>query len=136
MKKETLQFTLIVIILTLFFGIGLSHAEFAPPTLLPGDNESVSGFGDACVNLADRIRTGEIHLTQIPCFIKYFAKTLIALAGTLSVIFVMIGGYKYILQGVEKKDEAKKTIRNALIGLAVSLSAWILTDIVLQLITE
>jgi len=49
----------------------------------------------------------------------------------------MIGGWKYaILDGPDDKGEAKKTIISALIGLAVSMLAWVIVDIVLQLATE
>lgn len=116
--------------------IGLAQSNFAPPSVLPGDDASIGGYGDACIGLAGMIRSGDLSLRQIPCFIKYFSQTLIAIAGSLSVIFVMVGGYRYVLGADEAKDEAKRTITYALIGLAVSLLAWILVDIVLQLATE
>ncbi len=109
---------------------------FAPPSVLPGEDVNLGGYGDACVGLASMIRTGDISLRQIPCFIKFFSQTLIAIAGSVAVIFVMVGGYQYVLGGDDAKDTAKKTITYALIGLAVSLLAWILVDIVLQLATE
>lgn len=143
MKKS--HFSLIILTpLILFIGFFAStltpmasaQSNFAPPTLLPGDNTDLGGYGDACIGLANKIRTGDLSLRQIPCFIKYFSKTLIALAGSLAVIFIMIGGYRYVLGADEAKDEAKRTILYALIGLAVTLLSWIMIDIVLQLITE
>ena len=120
-----------------FFLTPVSYAQdFAPPTILPADDTYIEGYGDACIGLADAIRTGNIHLRHIPCFIKYFSQTLIAIAGTLSVIFVIIGGYRYILGADTGKDDAKRTILYALIGLAVSLMSWILVDIVIQFVTE
>lgn len=109
------------------------HAQFAPPTILPSENIALGG---RCIGLADKIRTGDISLYHIPCFIKYFTQTLVAIAGTISVIFIMIGGYKWTIESVDKKEEAKNTIKFAIIGLIVSLSAWFLIDIVLQLATE
>lgn len=109
---------------------------FAPPSVLPGEDVNLGGYGDACIGLATMIRSGDISLRQIPCFIKFFSQTLIAIAGSVAVIFVMVGGYRYVLGADEAKDEAKRTITYALIGLAVSLLAWILVDIVLQLATE
>jgi hypothetical protein len=117
--------------------IPLSFAQdFVPPTILPGDRDVIEGYGDVCIGLGQAIRTGDLHLRQLPCFIKYFSQTLIGIAGTLSVIFVMIGGYQYVLGADEKKDDAKRTILYALVGLAVSLLAWILVDVVLQFFTE
>ena len=130
-----LPFLLILPFLGHFFPEALA-SNFAPPTILPGDNTNIGGFGDACIGLANMIRTGDISLRQIPCFIKYFAQTLIGIAGSVAVIFIMIGGYRYTLGSEGANDEAKRTITYALIGLAVSLLAWIMVDIVLQLITE
>ena len=116
--------------------LALAQTSFAPPSVLPGEDVSIGGYGDACIGLARMIREGEITLRQIPCFIKYFSQTLIAVAGSISVIFVMVGGYRYVLGADTDKDVAKRTITYALTGLAVSLLAWILVDIVLQLATE
>ncbi len=128
---------LLIVFAMLVISVPVSFAQdFAPPSVLPGDDFDIGGYGDACVGLADRIRTGNITLRQIPCFIKYFSQTLIAVAGSLSVIFVMVGGYRYTIGSDEQKDVAKKTITYALIGLAVSLLAWIMVDIVLQFATE
>ncbi len=140
-KKSTLKIIMSRFLLMLFLIFGLSttvlaQSNFNPPTLLPGDNTNIGGYGDACIGLATMIRTGEITLRQIPCFIKFFSEVFIIIAGSISVIFVMIGGYKYVLGSDASKDDAKKTIMYALIGLAVSLSAWFIVDIVLQLATE
>lgn len=142
MKKYDKSFYVLIPVLIVagFFAVDLiphvlAQSNFSPPSVLPGDDSSVSGYGDVCIGLAQMIRTGDLSLRQIPCFIKYFSQTLIAIAGSISVIFVMIGGYRYTLSD-ESNDEAKKTITYALIGLGVSLMAWILVDIVLQLATE
>ena len=116
--------------------LALAQTNFNPPTVLPSQNANIGGRGDACVGLADRIRNGDIQLRHIPCFIKFITQTVVGVAGSLSVIFVMVGGYWYVLGKDEQKDQAKKTITYALIGLAVSLLAWIIVDIALQLITE
>ncbi len=139
--KKAIKILLILIpvavVLTLIFGEGLTFAqEFQPPTLLPGEDVDIGGRGGKCIGLADMIRTGNIHLSSIPCFIKFITQTLIGIAGTLAVIFVMVGGYKYIIGRDEDKDAAKKTITYALIGLAVSLMAWVLIDLVLRAVTE
>lgn len=116
--------------------LAMAQSGYNPPSVLPGSDISVGGYGDACVGLSNMIRTGTLSLRQIPCFIKYFSQTLIAIAGSVAVIFVMIGGYRYVLGADEAKDDAKKTITYALIGLGVSLLAWIMVDIVLQFVTE
>lgn len=131
--KEGFLLGLFLVFLT---PVTFAQNTFNPPTVLPGDNVNIGGYGDACINLAAMIRQGTITLRQIPCFIQFFSQTLIAVAGTISVIFVMIGGFRYVIGSENAKDEAKRTITSALIGLAVSLLAWILVDIVLQFATE
>lgn len=136
-SNRLIRIVAVSLFLFLIIGVPMVFAQdFAPPTLLPGDDANIGGYGDLCIGLAQSIRTGDISLRQIPCFIKYFSQTLIAIAGTLSVIFVMVGGYRYTVGADEDKDNAKKTITYALIGLVVSLSAWMLVDIVLQFVTE
>ena len=127
----------VAVIMLFIFGDGIVFAqEFQPPTLLPAEDVDIGGRGGKCIGLADMIRTGEIHLWNIPCYVKFITQTLVGIAGTLAVIFVMIGGYKYVIGRDEDKDAAKKTITYALIGLAVSLMAWIIIDIVLRFATE
>ena len=125
-----------LLLFTLELPLAFAQTNFNPPSLLPGDNTNLGGYGDACVGLANLIRTGDITLRQIPCFIKFFSQVFIGIAGSLSVIFVMVGGYKYVLFSADEKEDAKKTITYALIGLAVSLLAWILVDTVLRFATE
>lgn len=139
MMKKYMPVFLLGLFLVAFCTTSLvfAQSDFGPPTIIPGDDDvNVGGYGDACIGLPDMIRTGNLHLRQIPCFIKFFSQTLIAIAGTLSVIFVMLGGYRYVLGSDEDKDSAKKTIQYALIGLIVTLMAWIFVDIALPFITE
>ena len=137
-KTKTLIRSLGIGIFILFLQINsvLAQSNYKPPTVLPNDDTNLGGFGDECIGLGHMISTGDIHLRNVPCFLKYFAETLIALGGTLAVVFIIIGGYRYVFGFEEDKGGAKNTILYALIGLVVSLSAWVLVDIVLQIITE
>jgi hypothetical protein len=58
-------------------------------------------------------------------FVATLLTVAIAIALVMSVIFLVVGGYQYILSGGEKgkADKAKKTIQYALIGVAVVLLA-------------
>lgn len=124
------------LLLAMELPLALAQNNFNRPGLLPSDDSNLGGYGDACIGLATAIRTGNVSLRQVPCLIKFFSQTLIALAGTLSVIFVMVGGYRYILFSADDKEAAKKTITYALTGLAVSLLAWIMVDVVLRFVTS
>ncbi len=136
--KTILQFSAVMgfTLVLLFVMDSSALAQFSPPTLLPTEDANIGGRGDVCQGLATMIKSGKIGTRNLPCFVKFFTQTLIGIAGSLAVVFVMIGGYKYVIPGDEKKDEAKKTITYALIGLAVSLLAWVIIDLVLQITTE
>ena len=127
----------VALLIPLFIGASVfAQTGYMPPTILPAEDTNIGGSEGVCIGLATMIKTGNIHLRNIPCFIKYITETLVALAGSISVIFVMIGGYKYVILSDEKKEEAKKTITYALIGLAISLMAWIIIDLVIKIATE
>jgi len=137
LKKASLSALIPTFFVMLFFRVSQVFAQIVqPPTFLPAEEITITGRGDVCIGLANMIRTGNIQLRNIPCFIAFFTQTLVGISGTLAVIFVMVGGYRYVIGRDEEKDAAKKTITYALIGLAVSLLAWIIVNLVLQLITE
>jgi hypothetical protein len=137
--KNYLKISFLLVMITLFMSpffvetAVFAQTNYIPPTALPGSDQSI---GNSCVGLATMIATGQIHLSNLPCFIKYFTQTLVGVAGSIAVVFVMIGGYKYVVLMDEGKEAAKKTITHALIGLAVSLLAWVLIDLVIQVATE
>ena len=140
--RKLLKLTIFIIpvgiALFLFFadGSALAQTEFQPPTVLPAEDIDIGGRRGECIGLATMIRTGDIHLWNLPCYIKFFTQTLVAIAGSLAVIFVMVGGYRYVIGPDEQKAESKKTIIYALIGLAVTLMAWIIIDLILVVATE
>ncbi|MBI3559283.1 hypothetical protein HY085_02710 [Candidatus Gottesmanbacteria bacterium] len=59
---------------------------------------------------------------------------LMFIAFVAALVFLVVGGIKWILSGGDKEGatKAKETITSALIGLAVVLGAWILINIVLN----
>ena len=99
---------------------------FAQTTLLPGSGP-----------LAEKIQSGQIHLSDLPAFIVYFINFGIVIAGSLSLLFLVIGGYRYIIGGImqSEREEGKNTVIYAIIGLVVSLLAWAILNIVQLLVT-
>lgn len=59
-------------------------------------------------------------------------KTTFAIIGALAVIFIIVGGFQYVLSGGDPNNtnRAKETILYAVIGLAVSLLAFTIVDFV------
>ncbi|MBD3327889.1 hypothetical protein GF340_01145 [Candidatus Peregrinibacteria bacterium] len=82
------------------------------------------------------IQTGRISLAMIPYFVTSIINYILGIAGLVSVLFIVIGGYHYIWGGVtDDKEKGKKTIVHALTGLGLALMAWTIVQVVLALIT-
>ncbi|MGH7238042.1 MAG: Mbov_0395 family pilin-like conjugal transfer protein [Candidatus Saccharimonadales bacterium] len=58
---------------------------------------------------------------------------LFAAVGGLSVLFIVIGGFRYILSAGDPQDaaQAKNTIIYAVIGLIIAISAYAIVNFVL-----
>lgn len=77
------------------------------------------------------VKTGRLRLYMVPFFITYLIQFLLSLAGLVAVLFMVIGGYKYVVGGVtEDKESGKKTILHAIVGFIVALSAWIVVNFI------
>ena len=77
----------------------------------------------------EKIESGDMELNDIPLLLINFVDFISAWAGTISVIMLVWGGLKLIASGItEDKEGAKNTIKWALIGLIVSLTAWLIVN--------
>ncbi|MFA6527934.1 MAG: pilin [Candidatus Gracilibacteria bacterium] len=86
--------------------------------------------------LACGIKTGDMHLWMLPYYVTRLIEFAIGIAGIISVLFTILGGYFYAWGGLtEDKEKGKKTVMYALIGLALSAFAWILVNIVQTTLT-
>jgi hypothetical protein len=115
------------LIIILFFGVQNSFASvwddesiISPPVgseVLPGGSFEA---GD--------IKGSIIFAKVIPFVIDYAIKAAIV----LSVIVLIIGGYRYMTAygATEKHDAARKTITYAAIGLIISLTAYAIIAII------
>ncbi len=74
-------------------------------------------------------------VSQIQSFIQSVIQVLVTLAGLVSVIFFVWGGFGYITSSgnPEALDKSKKTILYSAIGLVVVLGAFVISNIVSQL---
>ncbi|MEK7544521.1 MAG: pilin [Patescibacteria group bacterium] len=81
--------------------------------------------------LACALRTGRVKLWMAPFFILSAIEFLSGLAGLLSVGYIVVGGYHYVIGGIsEEKDKGTKTIKNALIGFILSMLAYTIVNII------
>lgn len=116
------------ILFTILLGINL--ISFVPqaqaqPTLLPTGE------------LGNKIQSGEIHLSDIPLFITHFINFGVTIAGAISILFLVIGGYRYIVGGIiqSQREQGKQTIMYALIGLIISVLSWAIVNTIQLLVT-
>lgn len=77
-------------------------------------------------------------VTKIQTFIKNIIQVLVTISGLLASGFFVWGGIGYITSSghPENLDRSKKTIVYSAIGLAITLGAFVLSNIVSQLATS
>jgi hypothetical protein len=107
-------------------------SNLAPPatgTNPCGSIFSTGGFGGPAHAGWDCLGAYVINLTQV----------VIGAAGTLSLIMLMINGFRYMYGPAipgGSSDAAKKGIGAALLGLAISLLTYIILDTIVSSVTQ
>lgn len=82
--------------------------------------------------LAGLCNTSNLGVNEI---VRFILNTVIFVAFVAALVFLIIGGIKWIMSGGDKEgtSKAKEAVTAALIGLAVVLGSWVLINIVLSL---
>lgn len=80
--------------------------------------------------------TGDV--TSVESFIKSVIQLLAGLAGLVATGFFVVGGFSYIMSSgnPEHLDKAKKTLLYSSVGLAITIGAFVLSNIVTTLATK
>lgn len=75
---------------------------------------------------------------QVEGFMRNIIKVLAGLAGLVATGFFVLGGFSYITSSgnPEHLEKAKKTLLYSSIGLAVTIGAFVLSNIVTELATN
>lgn len=108
-------------IITLFFVYTYSYyASFAA-------NDNILWLRDS------QIRKGDISIDDIPNIIRHMIDFFMGIAGTIAVIFVIVGAYK-ILFGSLQQDKTKwrDTIIAALGGFALAAMSWLIIRFIID----
>ena len=65
-------------------------------------------------------------------FIFRIIQILLAVAGVVAVIFLIIGGFRYITAGgnEETAESARKTLTNAIIGIVIIILAFVIVNVI------
>jgi hypothetical protein len=106
--------------------LGLTSPAWAAPT---------NTNPDTCTNT-----TPLGKLNNIPCVeadgstLDAVLSAVFVIAGSLSLLFLVIGGFRYVLSGgdPENTKKAKNTVLYSIIGLGISLSAFVVINYVLS----
>lgn len=73
------------------------------------------------------LKSGSSNMTDFSTYIPNLVKLVIGLAGGFAVLRIIMGGFLYVSSDAfGKKSEAKETIQNALIGLLLAMSAYVI----------
>jgi hypothetical protein len=82
------------------------------------------------------ITTGDIALWMIPFYVRYILELLLQLSGLIAIGGIIYGSYLYVFSYViEDKDEGKRAILYGVIGLVVSLLAWVFVNLFISALT-
>ncbi len=103
-------------------------------------------FADQCSpqvcsgNYPDSVKAGcgcsEARKDKLPGVIQIILNSIIAILGTVAVIYVIVGGVNYITSNGDtgKLEKAKKTILYAVIGLVVAALAFAVVNWVISIL--
>jgi hypothetical protein len=77
-------------------------------------------------------------VTQVENFIRNIIKVVAGLAGLIATGFFVVGGFSYITSSgnPEHLDRAKRTLLYSGIGLAITVAAFVISNIVTSLATS
>ncbi len=86
----------------------------------------VSAGGNSTVNLQPPSTFGNLVNITIPNIIPVVINTILIVAALVALVFLIIGGIKWITSGGDKAavESARGTITAALIGLIIVFAAW------------
>lgn len=127
------------------------NSEPVPPTTTPTDNGAGPGGNSAAPGTkppannpsggGSSNNSGEFYnplggVNTIPALIVKATKIILALTGMLAVLFIIIGGLRYITSGgsPEAVKSAKNTVTYAIIGLVIAVMAFAIVNVVTNLL--
>ena len=90
-------------------------------------DDNILGISD------DKLRTWDVHLDDIPNAIRSAIDFFMGIAGTIAVIFIIIGAYKILFGSIQQdKTKGRDTIIMALSGFALAALSWFIIQIILS----
>ena len=83
------------------------------------------------------MKLGLVKFWMIPYFVIYALNFAIQLAGLITVLMIVVGGYYYIAGGItDDKEKGKHIITYALGGFVLVLTSWFIVNTLLLALTS
>lgn len=88
--------------------------------------------------LAEPVFAQAAGVSQVEGFIRNIIKVIAGLAGLIATGFFVIGGFGYITSSgnPENLERSKRTLLYSSVGLAITIGAFVLSNIVTELATN
>jgi hypothetical protein len=96
------------------------------------------GYGSVCLPTDPTGVSSHFGTNGVESLIIFIIDILLAFAAILAVLFIIIGGYKYIFSGVSEKsaESGKKTLINAIIGLVIIILSYAIVTVLANTISN
>lgn len=90
-------------------------------------------WSNTCNVSKENLRTWQIELNSIPCLIQSTTNYLLGIAGTISVIFIIIWAYQILFGSLtQNTTKWKDTIISALIGFTLAALSWFIVKLIID----
>ena len=119
-----------LIIVALAVSLGISGAILAPTATYA----ACTSAADCVQDGADKAGGKSSNTADPKEIIQTIVRILLFLIGAVSVIMIIIGGFRYVISQGDSGavTSAKNTILYAVIGLIVAIFAWAIVDFVID----
>ena len=128
--SQAILWTLAFFVILIFFQQPKAVLAYSATSSCP--DSLIMSPGGACLPPATTSTTGIVGSTSLPDLVIRVIQILLGLAGTIAVVMVVVGGFLYLTSAgnEEQNEKGKKTLLNALIGLAVAILSFAIVTVI------
>ena len=88
-------------------------------------------------SVGEAIKNGNLELRHLPEILIHWIDYVAAIAGSIAVIMIVVGGIQYAIGSVsDEKERGKKTLMYALVGVFVVFVSWLGISLYLSWLTS
>lgn len=131
--------TILIFGIANIIGLAAVSADTPPPAKCPAGqtNKAPAGSSRLDCQLDNPAPDQLVDYSDFGKLLQRIIRIFLAFAGAIAVIFLMVGGFQYIMArgNEEATEKAKKTITGAIIGIVIIVMAFAIVLIVNELLT-